>query len=373
MRISFYAPMKPPTAIRPSGDRRMARALIAALERAGHDVTLASIFRSRGPAGDPNHQKRLQQVGRRLGNRLIARYTALSDGDKPDLWFTYHVYYKAPDWLGPSVSEALGIPYVIAEASHAPKRAGGPWSIGHDAATAAIRAADRIVGINRANAPCVLPLLDDPARLIPLPPFLDTASFAATQAEKITVGRAPSLITVAMMREGDKLASYRVLRDTLAGLSARPWQISIIGDGPARTKIEAMMAPLGPDRVRFLGQKAPEEMPALLAAADIFVWPAINEAYGMAILEAQAAGIPVIAGDAGGVSEIVEHGATGLLAPMGDASTLSAALDGLLTDPGRRESMAHSAREKVRTQHSLEMAARQLDEIVTLAHQRRAA
>lgn len=369
MQIAFYAPLKPPTSIRPSGDRGMARALMAALKQAGHEVTLASVFRSRDGAGDGDRQRRL----RHLGERLASRYLARESVRRPDLWFTYHLYYKAPDWIGPLVSRALDIPYVIAEASHAPKRAGGAWSIGHEGAEAAIRAADRIVGINRANTPCVLPLLDDPARLIPLAPFLDTLPFATTRPATPATGDGPRLMSVAMMRPGDKLASYRVLADTLARLKDQPWRLEIIGDGPARPEIEALMAPLGPGRVQFLGARSAEDMPTQLARADIFVWPAINEAYGMALLEAQAAGVPVVAGDAGGVGEIVDHGATGLLAPEGDAAGLADALDSLLGDPARRDQMARAAIDKVARRHSLEFASRRLDDIIMSAGHRRAA
>ena len=351
----------------------MARALMAALKRAGHDVTLASVFRSRDAAGDGDRQGRLRHLGNRLAERYLARISGHNTNRTPDLWFTYHVYYKAPDWIGPLVSQALNIPYVIAEASHAPKRAGGPWSIGHEGAEAAIRAADRIVGINRANAPCLLPLLDDPARLIPLAPFMDTSRFTASQTERPAAGDCPRLITVAMMRKGDKLASYEILADALTRLEDQPWTLEIVGDGPARAKIESLMAPLGPDRVWFLGQRPAEDMPALLARSDMFVWPAVNEAYGMALLEAQAAGIPVIAGDTGGVSEIVQHGVTGLLAPVGDAAALAAAMNGPLSDPARRAAMGRAAVDKVGRQHSLDIAAGRLNDIVRSAHHRIAA
>jgi len=204
----------------------MARALMAALEYTGHKVDMATVFRSRDGAGDKNRQARLRNIGRQIAARLIRRY-ATGAADRPDLWFTYHVYYKAPDWIGPMVSDALGIPYVIAEASHAPKRKGGPWAIGHDGAAAAIRAADRIVGINSSNIPCVLPLLRDLGRIIPMRPFLDTRPFeiaSGTAAERTNdptlKPSVPVLMTTAMMRHGDKFASYRVLAEALARLDA---------------------------------------------------------------------------------------------------------------------------------------------------------
>ena len=375
MRIAFYAPMKPPTATQPSGDRRMARALMAALRRAGHEVGLASRFRSRDGAGDPERQHRLRARGERIAERLIARYRS-GAAPAPELWFTYHLYYKAPDWIGPAVSRALGVPYVVAEASHAPKRAGGGWAIGHDGAEAAIRAADRIVCINSADAPCLLPLVGRDARLEFVRPFIDAAPFARAARDRAAAAmpsEIPLLIAVAMMRQGDKLASYALLAAALRRIAGRPWRLAVVGDGPARPAVEAAMAPLGPGRVRFLGERPAKAMPGLLADADLFVWPAIREAYGMALLEAQAAGLPVVAGDTGGVPDIVRHGETGLLAPVGDEAAFADAVAALLSDPARRRRMGNAAARNAAADHSLDAAARELDRIVTTVGRRRAA
>src|SRR4051812_19651002 len=115
MRIAFYAPLKPPDHPVASGDRAMARALIAALERAGHEVSLAAHFRSYD-SGDARRQARLREEGRRIAHRYLKKIDA--GAEPPDLWFTYHLYHKAPDWLGPTVAARLGIPYVAAEASY---------------------------------------------------------------------------------------------------------------------------------------------------------------------------------------------------------------------------------------------------------------
>jgi len=58
--------------------------------------------------------------------RLLAHYRALPRAEQPALWFTYHLYHKAPDHIGPVVARQLGIPYVLAEASYAAKQARGP-------------------------------------------------------------------------------------------------------------------------------------------------------------------------------------------------------------------------------------------------------
>ena len=106
--------------------------------------------------------------------RLVRRYRAAQEPDRPAAWLTYHLYYKAPDWLGPAVAEALRIPYLVAEASHAPKRAGGRWAIGHDGAEAAIRRADAVIGLSSADTACVTPLMRTPGTLRRLAPFIDT-------------------------------------------------------------------------------------------------------------------------------------------------------------------------------------------------------
>ena len=97
------------------------------------------------------------------------------------------------------------------------------------------------------------------------------------------------------------------------------------------------------------------------SAADLLVWPAIQEAYGMALLEAQAAGLPVLAGDAGGVPDIVRHGSTGVLVPEGDVAAFAAALGGLLDAPGRLPAMGEAARRTVQAEHGLDAAAAALD------------
>jgi glycosyltransferase involved in cell wall biosynthesis len=384
MRIAFYAPLKQPTAPRPSGDRRMARLLMAALKTAGHEVTLASIFRSRDGSGDAARQIRLRNLGQRLAARLIRRYRSQPAAARPALWFTYHCYYKAPDWIGPEVSRALDIPYIIAEASHAPKRSGGNWATGHDGAAHAIAAADIIIGLNAADTPCVTPLLRDTARLIEMKPFLDTVPYGAMESQN---NRArsnllaetgfhpdiPVLMTVAMMRDGDKLASYRVLADALAQIDAPRWQLAIIGDGAKRAEIEEMFSRLTNGTVRFLGLREAAALPDLLSAADLFLWPAINEAYGMAILEAQAAGLPVIAGRSGGVAGIVGHGDTGLLSTEGDTREFADNISRLLASPDERRTLSKAAAMRVARDHSLKGAAIQMNDILSLARKRAAA
>jgi len=376
--IAFYAPMKPPDHPVPSGDRRMARLLIQALERAGHRVELASRFCSRDPQGDPERQSRLSRIGQGLARRALRRYRARPSAQRPDAWLTYHLYYKAPDWIGPRVAEGLSIPYLAAEASVAPKRAGGPWDLGHRATLAALETSSAVITLNPDDEPC----LPEGCKIHRLRPFLEAAPYRAAAAERPRHRAAlahryamdqavPWILAVGMMRAGDKTASYRLLAETAAELQDVAWQLLIVGDGPSRREVMDCFAAVSSsgagDRVRFAGQVDASELSPILAASDVYAWPAVREAYGMALLEAQAAGVPVVAGNYGGVASIVEDGQTGLLAAPGDRTAFRDALRGLLRDAVRREQMGHAALAKVAALHDLDRAADEFDRILRAA------
>jgi glycosyltransferase involved in cell wall biosynthesis len=176
----------------------------------------------------------------------------------------------------------------------------------------------------------------------------------------------PLLLAVGMMRSGDKLASYRVLAGALASLRDIGWQLLIVGDGPARPEVEAAFDAFG-GRVRFAGHAGAARLAAIYAAADLYVWPAIREAYGMAILEAQASGLACVAGRVGGVGDIVRDGETGLLSPEGDTEAFAGNVRVLLADPARRGAMGEAARATVARDHSVAGAAATLDAAIARA------
>jgi glycosyltransferase involved in cell wall biosynthesis len=138
--------------------------------------------------------------------------------------------------------------------------------------------------------------------------------------------------------------------------------LEVIGDGPARRDVEHALCPLE-ERVTWAGEIGPMEIPRRLASADLCVWPALNEAFGMALLEAQASGVPVVAGATGGVSEIVVHGVTGLLVPPSDAPAFARAVRSLLVDRPRRAALAEAARRRVKAEHDISSAARRLNAV----------
>jgi glycosyltransferase involved in cell wall biosynthesis len=367
MRVAFYAPLKAPDHPVPSGDRRVARLLLKAIRQAGHDAVIASRMRAFEGIGDSRRQENIRRRGQSLARRFIRRH----HDNPPDLWFTYHLYHKAPDWIGPVVADAFSIPYVIAEASVAPKQVSGRWATGHEAVCDAVRKAAHILTLNPDDAECLEPLLYQSGSLSALPPFIDTKPQrrAAAAREKhradmaISLGISPSktwVAVAAMMRAGDKLSSYRTLGLTMAQLRDLSLVWLVAGDGPER---EAVVAALDSPDVIFLGGLENTGIDKLHAAADLAVWPAIREAFGMAMLEAQATGLPVVAGRSPGVAQIVEDGETGLLTPSGDDTMLALAVRRLVEAPDLRIEMGSAAMSKARQKHDIATATQHIDRI----------
>lgn len=360
MQVAFYAPLKPVDHPVPSGDRLMARMLCEALRMAGMEVDIAARLRSRVADGNIVRQVQLAELGTKLAARLLRQYQS-GTRPRPDVWFTYHLYYKAPDWIGPIVAGALDIPYVVAEASFAPKRAEGPWRQSHVAVETALRCSDAVFSLNRSDMDC-LRAVCDPQVLHYLPPFADIGCWKVPGRGGIDPA-VVRLVTTAMMRPGDKMKSFELLARSLGRLvrdCVTNWNLTVIGDGPARHEAETLFADqeLGKGRVTFAGMCVPDRIHALLGQSDLFVWPAINEAFGMALLEAQAAGLPVLAGDAGGVSGIVADGKTGWLVPVGDEAAFSARLAKCLTtDVETLRTFGLAGARKAEHEHTIRSAA----------------
>jgi hypothetical protein len=348
MTVAFYAPMKPPGHPVPSGDRTMARALIRALEHGGHAVALASELQVRDGVGEAGRQDALMAAAAREVERIVASPPAQTWR----VWLTYHNYYKAPDLIGPAVARALRIPYLQIESTRARKRLTGSWARFAAAAEGASDAAHTIFYLTHRDAETLRRDAPDGQRLRHLPPFLarDHLPTASTLAGP--------MLSVGMMRAGDKLASYTLIAQTLSALPAGlDWQLDIAGDGPAHAEIAALMAPFGA-RVRMLGALDAEALSALYAQARLLLWPGVNEAFGLTYLEAQAAGVPVVAQDRPGVRDVV-------FCPLSrvddGAAALATQVEMLCTDPAARQRVGMQARNHVAAHHLLGSATAELN------------
>jgi glycosyltransferase involved in cell wall biosynthesis len=345
-RVAFHAPLKPPDHANPSGDRTIARLLLTALDRAGFDPFVASSLRTLDRHGDAAEQSRLRTAAQ-------SEATRLADQPPPALWFSYHTHYKAPDLLGPVAAHHWGVPYVIAEASHAPARLNGSWAGFAEANVAAIRAADRLFWTTPRDLQGLAGLVGEQP-LVPLPAFLDIGPEPAEREQHHGPLR---LLAVGMMREGDKQASYRALATALTRARV-PFMLEVVGDGAVRPEVERLFKPFD---VRFHGAI---HDPALLRrtyeAADLLVWPGVGEGVGMTYLEAQAAAVPCLAEDHPAQRALLASSCW--RTPPGDADAFAAAIAEAEADRARLAARGRAARAHMLAHHSLDAAARTLND-----------
>jgi glycosyltransferase involved in cell wall biosynthesis len=350
LNLGFYAPLKSPNHAVPSGDRAMARALMSALKSGGHDVTLASELRIYDPKGLSQTQADL----RGQAKREIPRIIALGKSENWQGWITYHNYYKAPDLIGPTVAQALNIPYVLIEATRAKKRLNGPWAGFAKDAEAACDAAATILYLTERDAEALFRDAPEGQKLVHLHPFLDRETLPTA-----STGTGP-MLCVAMMRYGDKLASYQLIANTLATLPHQDWMLDIAGDGPAIDEVKSMMAPYQ-NQVNFHGALDSDALAKLYGQASLLFWPGVNEAFGLTYLEAQAAGVPVVAQNRPGVCDVTQGSHPN---PLEGTQPLAAAVSALLTDPDLRQTRATQARQFIQDNHLRNTATQILNSVL---------
>ncbi len=139
-------------------------------------------------------------------------------------------------------------------------------------------------------------------------------------------------------------------------------RLTIVGEGEERPALEARVRELGlGESVEFLGFQ--DDVAAALGTFDLFVLPSLTEGIPLALLEAMAAGLPVIATRVGGVPEVIEDGTSGVLVEAGNAIALELAMLDLLFNPARLAALGAGARERIRRHFNLNRMALQYREL----------
>jgi glycosyltransferase involved in cell wall biosynthesis len=192
-------------------------------------------------------------------------------------------------------------------------------------------------------------------------------------AARAGLGLAPDDVAVVA---ASRLVAHKghdvLLRAFATARAAEPaLRLLVAGAGDLRPALEAQARPLG-DAVRFLGHLDEAGVRSLMLAGDVVVFPslaAFGEGFGLAALEASAAGRPLVASRVASLPEIVVDGTTGVLVPSGDADGLARALVDLARDPAARARMGAAGRARAETAFTLP---RMVDETLAVYDEARA-
>ena len=179
-----------------------------------------------------------------------------------------------------------------------------------------------------------------PARVVPN--VVDTARFAYREREPLR----PRLLSMRNLerhyRVDTVIRAFSLLKQRYPDAT-----LAIAGYGSQEVQLRGLVSALGLDGVRFLGRIEPEEVPALYAGADIFVNAAVVDNQPVSVLEAFAAGLPVVTTGTGDITAMVRYGEAGLLIPESDPRAMAKALIDLLDHPQRALNMARRAKAEV--------------------------
>lgn len=351
LRIVYYMPFKPLGHPNPSGDLVIGSSLFQFLHLNGHAIFLASRLRLRWFYWKPGLWLRLVLEALKVLKKL--RKTP------PDLWLTYHSYYKAPDVLGALCTLVRPLPYYIFQGVYATKRRRhwktrpgfllNRWVLGRASAVFTNKHVDEI------NLKRLLPA----DRILYIPPGVDTTLFkrnpSARQALRTTwgCGRNPVILATAMFRPGVKTEGLEKIIQACHGLlqKGRAFHLVVCGDGATGTHLRKLAHQRLGARAIFTGKITRHQMNRIYSAADVFAFPGIREGLGMVYLEAQACGLPVVAYSRWGAAEVVIDGQTGFLCPPDTPCAFQKALDRLIQDRNLRRQMGAAAQAHVRIYH----------------------
>jgi glycosyltransferase involved in cell wall biosynthesis len=239
----------------------------------------------------------------------------------------------------------------------------------------ALHAFDRVIAVSDSVAQRLRDEFALPeSRLAIVTNGIEVDAFATAVArETAALGAracAPTLLVTGRLHAEKGIA---VLLRAMTLLAARPRapRLLIAGEGRDRPALERLAAARLPrERVVFEGFVASDALPRLLAEAHLYIFPSTcDEGLPLALLEAMAAGLPIVASRVAGVTDAVRDRREALLVPSGDAPALAAAIDALLDDPAQAQALGRAAQERCRREFSAQRMRRELTlELTRLAN-----
>ena len=354
MRIAYYMPFKPMGHPNPSGDLITGTEIHDFLATRNHTIERVSTLRCRWIYYKPLTFLRLLAEKR----RIISTSRSL----RPDLWLSYHSYYKAPDILGSSCCRKLKIPYVIFQGIYSTKRRKRlkTW-LGFQLNRKILLSADHII-TNKTGDFKNLKRLIPENKLSFIAPGIHPDQFIFSKDDRQKLRKVWHLqgetvvMTAAMMRPGVKSRGITTVIQSCAELAGQgiPLRLIIAGDGSCRQQLEKTAAELLPGKTIFLGKIPRHKLYQYYSAADIFAFPGIEESLGMVYLEAQSCKLPVVAYKDWGGGEAVVHEQTGLLSALSDDFMFTENIKRLAENDALRTKLAENCSHHIRRHHDLD-------------------
>ncbi len=319
------------------------------IRQSGLDVNLVRVHRLLDPLGFL-----------RLKRHLRARRPAL-----------VHTHLDFSATLGGTACRKLGIPHIttLHTLGDPPRGTRALWRQ-RLLYRVLSRSCDQIIAVSQSVREHHLKRSNlDPGKIVTVHNGIDLQQFARqSQTDREAARRsfnipfdAPLITTVAVLRPAKGIQHLIEAMPTMA--KALPAiRVLVVGSGPNELMLKAQATALGvADRITFAGHR--DDVPHLLTASDLFVLPTLRDSLPTVIIEAMAAGTPVVASDVDGVAEMIEDGVTGLLVPPSNPSKLADACLRLLNQPNLSSSIAHAARRAADQRFDIDVHIRRVTEI----------
>jgi glycosyltransferase involved in cell wall biosynthesis len=303
----------------------------------------------------------VRRVDTRAGGRQadVARLNLVAVAEavrhRPDLILSAHIVVSPAAAI---IRRALGIPVI--QYLHAKEVGARPGL-----ARSAVRNADAVIAVSRYTRNLALGVGADAGRIALIPPGVDLPEPGSAEGDHEDDGR-PRLVTVARLE--DRYKGHDVITRALPLVRARVPEVEwvVVGDGPLRKHLEQLVLSNGVvDSVRFVGSVSDAERDHWLRSADVFAMPSrlparglAGEGFGIVYLEANARGLPVVAGNVAGALDAVVDGETGLLVDADDHFAVAEAVSTLLLDRDRAKAIGEAGVQHARRFAWPEIAAR---------------
>ena len=340
MKVMFITPDYPP---KHGGIQVLVHRVATHL--AGHETLVVTPDAPGGSEFDRGSETRVRRVRMRLPSRAgqIAALNAAAVAEgiafRPDVVVSAHIVTSPAAAAISTVTGAPFVQYLYASEVHDRERL----------ARFAVRRAAAVVAISAHTASLARAVGADPAGLHVIPPGVDLPDQAPNGSP-----RRPAILTISRLEERYKGHDVMIRALPIVTSQVPDAEWVVVGDGPLRPHLEDLAAATGvAGSVRWLGRVDDDERDRWLRSASVFAMPSRlgaggsgGEGFGIVCMEASAHGVPVVAGDAGGTTDSVVDGETGVLVDATDHIAVAGAITDLLRDPARAEEMGRAGVER---------------------------